>query len=43
MQEAIDAHLIEGFGQDLRVLPAALGQDSGLLGAAALARLTTAP
>jgi glucokinase len=43
MQEAIDVHLIEGFGQDLRVLPAALGQDSGLLGAAALARLTTAP
>ena len=43
MQEAIDAHLIEGFGHDLRVLPAALGQDSGLLGAAALARLTVAP
>lgn len=42
MQEAIDAHLIEGFGHDLRILPAALGQDSGLLGVAALARLPVA-
>lgn len=38
MQEALAEHLIEGFGKDLRVIPAALGQDSGLLGAAVLAQ-----
>lgn len=43
MQEAIDAHLIDGFERELRVVPAALGQDSGLLGVAAMARLSVAP
>ncbi|CAA9568191.1 MAG: Glucokinase [uncultured Thermomicrobiales bacterium] len=38
MREALDAQLIDGFERELRVVPAALGQDSGLLGAAALAR-----
>jgi glucokinase len=38
MHEALAEHLIEGFGHDLRVVPAALGQDSGLLGAAVLAQ-----
>jgi len=38
MQEALDAHLIDGFGRELRIVPAALGQDSGLLGAAVLAQ-----
>lgn len=38
MQEALAEHLLEGFGKDLRVLPAILGQDSGLLGAVVLAQ-----
>jgi glucokinase len=38
MHEALAEHLIEGFGKDLRVIPAELGQDSGLLGAAVLAQ-----
>lgn len=38
MQEALAEHLIDGFERDLRVIPASLGQDSGLLGAAVLAQ-----
>lgn len=37
MHEAIAEHLIKGFGDGLRIVPSALGQDSGLLGAAAMA------
>ncbi len=37
MREAVDEHLIKAFADDLRILPAALGQDAGLIGAAALA------
>jgi glucokinase len=37
MHEAIDEHLIKAFADGLRVVPSALGQDAGLLGAAVLA------
>ena len=38
MQEAIDEQLLAGFGTDLQIGPSLLGQDTGLLGAAVLAR-----
>lgn len=38
MHEALAEQLINGFERDLRVIPAALGQDSGLLGAVVLAQ-----
>lgn len=38
MHEAIDEHMLAGFGEGLQVGPSLLGQDAGLLGAAVLAR-----
>lgn len=37
LQEALAERLLNGFDRDLRVVPSALGQDAGLLGAAVLA------